>query len=460
MPRSGALADHWLAETLRLREAHWGPLDDAHAVRQARLAGPAFQDRVLARARSLGERNGLPATLQGWRRAAAATLAAAAAFAVLAGAGAATAALGDGARPVNILWALGALLGLHALTMLLWLGSFLVGGGEGSWLGQAWLWATRRLARGPDAALAPQALSTLLARHGALRWLLGAVTHAWWLLALTAALLALLVVLSTRRYGFAWETTLLDPDTFVRLARAVGWLPARLGFALPDEAMVRASDGLQALPPGARAAWSGWLIGALAVYGIAPRLLAAAWCAARAAAALRGLRIDPSLPGYAGLQERLCPSVEPLGADAPDGPDAAPRLGRPAGSAGADAVLAGIELPADQPWPPLPLPAGVDCPAVLDTREQRQALLDALSRRPPARLLLACDAGQTPDRGTLALVAALAGLAGDTRIWLLRPAAGPDRTPTWRERLAAAGLAAPAFSAAQDAARWLEHGDA
>jgi len=455
-----ALAAHWLAETVRIREAHWGPLEDSEAVRQALRQAGSFEDRVLLRARALGEREGLPATLRRWRHAAFATLALLACAAVLAGAGAATAALGDGSRPTNVLWALGTLLGLHLLTLLLWLSSFLLGGSEGSWLGQAWLWMTRRLARGPDAALAPQALTALLARNGSLRWLLGAVSHAWWLVALVAALLTLLVVLSTRRYGFAWETTLLHPETFVRLTHAVGWLPAQLGFPLPDAATVRASDGMQALPPDARTAWSGWLIGALAVYGIAPRLLAWALCAWRARRSLRRLGIDPALPGYANLRERLAPSVERLGIDAPDDRAYMPRLDRAGGGAGSAAVMAGIELPPDLAWPPFPVAEGVHCPEVLDTREQRKALLDALSQHPPARLLLACDARQTPDRGSLALIVELAALAARTGIWLMGAGSEPDRTPQWRERLAAAGLAAaPVLTEAGDAARWLEHGD-
>ncbi|KAG1541035.1 hypothetical protein G6F50_014280 [Rhizopus delemar] len=128
--------------------------------------------------------------------------------------GVALGALGDGSRPVNVLWALGALLGLHALTFLLWLASFLVRASAMTGLGRLWLWATRKLARGPDGALVPQACLLLLARAGALRWLFGAISHLLWLAALCAALAALLAVLSTASYRFIWATTLLAPDTF------------------------------------------------------------------------------------------------------------------------------------------------------------------------------------------------------------------------------------------------------
>src|SRR5690606_38717396 len=126
----------------------------------------------------------------------------------------------------------------------------------GAWLGQAWLWASRKLARGPDAALAPQACATLLSRHGGLRWLLGAGAHGIWLAGLAAALAALLAALSTRRYAFAWETTILEPSTFVALAQAIGWLPGQLGFSTSDAAAILASDGLQAVPVAVQAQWS------------------------------------------------------------------------------------------------------------------------------------------------------------------------------------------------------------
>lgn len=114
----------WLAETVRLREEHWGPLEDADAVRQARQLAPDFTLRILARAQALGRREGLQDLLVHWRQGAALTFVVLAVAALLAGIGAALGALGSGARPVNVLWALGALLGLHALTFVLWLASF------------------------------------------------------------------------------------------------------------------------------------------------------------------------------------------------------------------------------------------------------------------------------------------------------------------------------------------------
>ncbi|MEI2415505.1 DUF2868 domain-containing protein [Orrella sp. JC864] len=456
-----ALSCFWLAETLRLREAHWGPLDDGEAVRRARAQGGSLQDRMLARARWLGEQSGLARVVADWRRASLLALAVLLALALLAGASTAFGALGGGQRPVNVIWALGALLGLHALTFLLWpLGLLLRS--EGAWLGQAWLWASRKLARGPDAALAPQAFATLLSRHGGLRWLLGAITHGIWLAGLSAALAALLVALSTRRYAFAWETTILEPETFVRVTRALGWLPQQLGFAMPDAAAILASDGLQAVPAAVQAQWSGWLVGALVVYGIAPRLLALLACAAQLWRVRARLGLDPNLPGLASLRDRLMPAVERLGPDAPEGTPELPQH-RPgqaeAGQPCTGLVLAGIEIPSDLAWPRLP--AGLHDAGIVDTREQRRVLLDRLAQAPARRLLLACDARQTPDRGTLRLLLELAGHAASTRVWLRAgERAEPARLQGWQAQLTQAGLPAQAITRdSQAALHWLQHGD-
>src|SRR5690606_6723461 len=226
MAAGGSFRQAWLAETLRLREAHWGPLEDSAEVRRARAQGGGFSQRIILRAQLLGRRESLDDTLRHWTSIARWSLIAMVVLALVTGFGMALGALGDGSRPVNLPLALAAMLGLHALTFLLWLGGLGVrSNGGGAWLGRIWLDATRKLARGPDAALAPRALGGLLGRSGALRWTLGGVSHLLWLIALLSMLATMLALLSARRYTFNWETTLLSPDTFVALTHALGWLP-------------------------------------------------------------------------------------------------------------------------------------------------------------------------------------------------------------------------------------------
>src|SRR5690606_31526056 len=82
------------------------------------------------------------------------------------------------------------------------------------------------------------------------------------------------------------------------------------------------------------------------------------------------------------------------------------------------AVLAGIELTPETPWPPVSLAATVADAGIIDSRAQRKALLDRLQEQAAGKLLLVCDPQQTPDRGTIALLADLASLAAETRVAL------------------------------------------
>src|SRR3546814_13701849 len=79
-----------------------------------------------------------------------------------------------------------------------------------------------------------------------------------------------LFFLIIRRPPRSTRTDTLFPYTTLFRPTALGWLPAQLGFALPSEAMIRASDGLQQLPGSAQALWSSWLIGCVVVYGLLP----------------------------------------------------------------------------------------------------------------------------------------------------------------------------------------------
>ncbi len=450
----------WLAETLRLRETHWGPLDDSRELRRVRAPGTSFSQKILLRAALIGRREGVDRSLQHWRQIARLTLAGMLLAAILAGAGAALGALGDGTRPVNLLLAVAALLGLHTITFILWLLSFaLEGHNAGAWLGRAWLWLTQKLARGPDSGLAPRALAELLARNGSLRWALSAISHGLWVGAMLSALATMLGVLSAKRYGFNWETTLLSPDTFVALTKALGWLPGVLGFAMPGDAAIRASDGLHALPESTQALWSSWLIGCLVIYGLLPRLagfLASFFIARRGIAAIA---IDEGLPGYAELRERLQPASENMGIDAPAGNDGLAQ-GQHALFTGDDQPgpsLVGLELPPGFAWPPRPAPSHVHDLGIVDTGPQRKALLDYLHAHAPDKLLIVCDGRQTPDRGAIGLVAEAASLTGQTRILLLAPPGNTEgRLAAWLERLAAAGIAAEhAYTDAPAALDWV-----
>jgi hypothetical protein len=458
--RLSPFESRWLAEAVRLREEGGGALDDARAVGAARTSGGSVEERIRRRALILGEREGFAEALRSWRpRARLATLLLSV-LALASGFGAALAVLGDGSRVVNVIWTLGGLLGLHLLSLLLWATGFLLGPGEaGGALGRIWLWLSARLSRGAASIVVARALAGLLGRARLLRWWLGSVTHGLWLLFLCGALIGVLITLAARRYGFAWETTILSAEVFVRFIEIVGWLPGLVGFASPDPIGVRASGAGAVGDDALRHAWSSWLIGCVVVYGIAPRLLLWGVCVASWRVGRARLRLDLSLPAYVVLADRLFPASERIGVT-----DAAPRrlprahAGRARTAHGDAAVLVGLELGADLHWPPDSLFRVVNAGRV-ESREQRHHLRAALAADPPARLLVACDARLSPDRGSLELIAELSRHAGECRIWLMAAEAATtgDRLCHWREGLLDIGLAREAIVESEQAAlEWLE----
>ena len=428
----------WLTETVRLREEHAGPLDDLEANRLARTAGGDLSTRIQNRALHLAERDGQRAALARWLQGARLALVLLAIVAVVSGAGLAFAALGNGLAPVNVFWALGSLLGLNLILLLSWALGLLFAGEHSASLGRLWLWLSEKFARDAKAAQLAPALLLLLQRQKLNRWAVGVLVNSLWLLALLSALVILLTLLATRRYGFVWETTILGADTFVAVTQALGSLPALLGFNVPSVEMIRASGDSALNIDSARQAWAAWLVGVLLVYGLLPRLMLALLCLWRWKRGRAALRLDLNLPGYAQLRERLMPSSERLGVN-----DAAPeQLHHVSGGVSelqsAGALLVAIELDDQHPWPPK-LSANVKDAGILDSRESRNKLLEQLSRFPPARLAIACDPRRSPDRGSLALIAELARSATATRVWLLQAPPGQaldaERLGDWHTAL-------------------------
>ncbi|TFH76667.1 MULTISPECIES: DUF2868 domain-containing protein [Pseudomonas] len=449
------LQNLWLTETVRLREEHAGPLDDLEANRLARAAGGDLPGRIQRRALWLAERDGLTSALKHWLQGARLALVLLAIFAVLSGAGLAFAALGQ--TPVNVFWALGSLLGLNLILLLSWALGLIFAGEHGATLGRLWLWLSEKFARDAKAAQLAPALLLMLQRQKLNRWALGTLVNGLWLLAMVSALVLLLTLMATRRYGFVWETTILSADTFINMTQALGALPALLGFNVPTVDMIRASGDIALNIESARQAWATWLVGVLVVYGVLPRLLLALFCFWRWNSGKAALRLDLNLPGYAQLRERLMPTSERLGITDPE-PAQLHRVESTVGEHASDgALLVAIELDDQHSWPPA-LPKNVSNAGILDSRESRNKLLEQLSRFPPARLAIACDPRRSPDRGSLALIAELARNATATRVWLLQAPQGQaldaERLGDWHVALQQLELefadCAPL--------NWLEHG--
>ena len=432
----------WLTEAIRLREEQAGPLEDAEANRQARTTGGKAEQMIEFRAIWLAQRDGLLDALQHWQQGTRLAALLLALLAVLVGAGMAVTALGDSQRPVNIFWALGSLLGLNLLMLLGWLLAPYFARNGGTLLARLWLWLSEKLARDAHALQLGPALLAVLQENRLTRWLTGSAVHSLWLTTMISALLTLIILLATHRYGFVWETTILNDTAFIGLTHLLSLLPSLFGFDPPTVEQIRASGVFKADLESTRHAWASWMVGVVLVYGILPRLLLAVLCYWRWRRGRAALRLNLQQPGYALLRNRL-QAAERLGVSDP----APAQLHIPEygfhSSAGAGALLVAIELDDSYPWPP-ELPAGISNAGILDDRQQRKALLEQLTQHPPERLVIACDPRRSADRGTLGLIGELSRCAVATRLWLLPAPVGEqldaDRLNDWHDALARLGI--------------------
>jgi len=456
-PTLDAFEQRWLAEAMRLRENTTGPADDAVAVRRARTAGGDVEQRIIVRATTLADTNGLLAAMTNLRQHTALIGLIALALAIIAGAGTASAVLGDGARPVNVIWAISGLLGFHVISLLLWLmGRWLPLGTSGSLAGQLWLRARERFGASHALAWIIQAQGSIARQTGASYWWLGRISHGLWLVTLIAALMTLVFLLATRRYGFVWETTILPANAFIQLTQALGALPAMLGIGMPDPDMVLNAGGASGIDAD-RQVWSAWLVASVLFYGALPRAALLLICHLRWRRAQGAFRLDLSLPGYAVLRNRLTPDVEHSGIRSA-APASLPSFhtAHRTIAAGARRCFMALELADDLAWPPDGFPTALDAGRI-DSREARHQALDRLAQHGASRLLIAVDARLSPDRGALAVIAELSRYADDTAIWFYGQAADTARIDHWREALHQIGLASDHIVNTTDIARaWLE----
>ena len=443
---------HWQLEAVRLKESQWGPIEDSVEVRRVIAAGGDFEDRLLLRSQLLAQRAdwvALQHRIVGGLRL---SLIALSLLFLLIGAGVAASAFATQDGSVNVLLALVALLGAPTLSFIFWFASLFVrttsSVSSGFGLSHLWLWLGQRVVKGPDQGLIFNALFSFASKQRLLRWVLGTVSHWLWLIALLSAVVTVLALLAAKRYSFNWETTLLSADSFVVLVQSLGFLPGLLGFVTPSAEVIRQSDGLQLLSSAAQVQWSSWLVGCLVVYGIVPRLIAGAFCWYRLQSTKAQLRIDTHQLGLMELRQRLVPATEYVGIDAKAGADQVPeaktQAARPAVTV--KTIFIGVELPADQLWPPAQMPENWVDAGLVDSREQRHALLAQLEQQSFEHIVLCADAEQTPDRGVVAWMAELATYGGYCSVYLLNMSLNHLATPplerleAWHARLEKAGF--------------------
>ena len=460
-PSTEQLYQQWLSEAVRLREEHSGTLEDSQAVRLALQQPADLVTRLQTRALFLAKRDGLEGALVQWLKGIKLTRWLLMLLAVLLGIGLSKAALFNQAGTVNVFLACLALLGAHSLSLLIWLISLLNPYRRQSTSGitQAALWLSELFARRAKQAQLLPALIMLLQRQKALVWLSAKYLHLWWLLVLLSCLASFLLMLSTQRYGFAWESTIVNSHAFSGFIQFIGWLPHSLGFPQPSTELIQRSGELASFVEADRHTWAYWLVGLVVVYGIVPRAVLSLISHSIATRRLKNLALDPHLPVWLELHERLMPRQTQVVDAAPDTIHLQPLHAQPQFELNATrSALTSLEINPKRPWPP-----SVTVPylGALDSRAQRHLILDQLSQQPLQRLLVACDPSSSIDRGTLNLLADLTQFCSELKVWLL-PATDqihydPARLEDWSKRLIQQQIA---FTSAHDALQWLETADA
>ncbi|TXK60997.1 DUF2868 domain-containing protein [Alkalisalibacterium limincola] len=285
----------------------------------------------------------------------------------------------------------------------------------------------------------------------------GVLTHALWLAALLGALLALLYAVWFTRFEFTWQTTVAPPGFFVALVDALGWLPGLLGFPRPDADTVLASLNAPASDAAAHRLWAWWLVGIAVAYGVLPRLLALLGCLIGMSAFGRAPRLDLAHADWAPVLARVQPATHRTGVSDGDGTASViDHIATPRDTLGGPRHLLGLELHPGTPWPPALGVADLHVHQA-DAHAEREAALKHLGDERRARLLLALDPRNTPDRGLLRSIAECSHRAARTGVWLLGgDTANPERIALWRERLGEIGLPErDCLARHNDAARWL-----
>lgn len=404
--------DRLQCEALRRYEEYSGELADGPADLQAALAGGDFEQRLVARARRLAPGIGLDTALTAVEHAAGYSVLAIVVVGLVMGASAAQAVLGTGgSEATNFYTVLVVMLGLHTLSLLLWLCLVLLPAryAQSSPSAKLGVFLLRVLHHGGTAAAARAAFGAWLAVHaspGLARASMSVLVHTAWLAILAGMLGATLALFSARQYDFIWETTILPDSAFVELTAVLGAGPRQLGIAVPDAALTGASRRGAGSPPDAgvaRRAWSGLLIGSLLLYGLMPRAVLVLATRLWLGQARARFRLASDLPQYARLRPRLMPAatgervVDPAPAGGPGHPAASERPGRIEVAPGTRVL--GLELdPPAGGWPPPLARDVVDLGIVRDSA----ALTEALSglAATPAPLLVVASLASSPDRGT------------------------------------------------------------
>jgi len=401
----------WLVEATRYLEEAQGVGEETTALAAARKAEISIEGKIARRAEYLPSASQLLVERRALMRVFKLSIAFALVLFLVLGAFAAGAAfvVKDG-HFVNIYWLLSSLLGIHILSLIIWLGGLAFGSGGllGHLVSDISFSIARRVNSNSIRLAAVRAMMKRYVRGKGGLWLSSALSHGLWGAYLFGAMVAIFALLATQRYVFIWETTILSSQSYEALTHILSALPAQLGILVPGADIVRASEWpLNGdVSPGAHLLWSNFLFAVLLLYGLVPRILLCALSVFLARRYRRRSELDLSRPLYARLVPLLHPVVSKT--DIVDEDDegrvtenvTAQDPDIPVLEAEKTALL-GWEI--DKPehgWPPSSF-KGLD----LGIFDERAQLADKLSQaQSRERLVVVLSATLSPDRGVGAVL--------------------------------------------------------
>ncbi|MFC0820824.1 DUF2868 domain-containing protein [Moraxella marmotae] len=171
-----------------------------------------------------------------------------------------------GSQSINFFYLLATLLGWHTISLMWWLIGLILTNKISIMdnLIDKYILQNALLAKWQTDAKLQKAVLAILTQNQATskRWQIASIMHGVWLAALVGSVFGLFGLFLFKSYDFRWESTLLSDQHFYAWLAIIGYLPAKLGLALPT--MAHTSP--------AQFAWLA--IFSLIGYGILPRLLA------------------------------------------------------------------------------------------------------------------------------------------------------------------------------------------
>jgi len=330
-----------------------------------------------------------------------------------------------GSHTINIYWLLLVLLGFNLLSMLLWLVgiSLNLQGLTAGALAKLTSWLPSHIQN--KNKYGTQADHAWVASHfsgNVGKWQFSKVTHELWLVYLLAGFTMLVLQLMARQYDFVWGTTLLSDTAFVALTDVLSVPLQALGLATPSTEQVHDTQiGIaQTLTAAHRYSWAQFLLGALLLFGIVPRVLLWLWSVLMRTTARRNFALDYYLPYYINLRQQLMPLAshgQIIDADtSPRVVEQAPIKHPVVHKLPSNTLWVSVELGNNISWPPSSIDVDTDLGQVTDS-ETLTRILQKLQNETAPVIAVAVSAIRPPDRGVQRTISTL--MSSSSKHWLV-----------------------------------------